>query len=106
MLTDRDKHSSAQNILKYARGLSQHCVSGSEALLSLGQLKQGVIKQFGLRDHVHPAHMQLQILSDYIFSSKQSLPDHVYARFGLEKLTESLSQEEKKELIQIMDKFV
>ena len=106
MLTDRDKLSSAQNILKYARGLSQHCGSGSDALLTLGQLKQGVIEQFRLRDHVHPAHMQLQILSDYIFSSKQSLPDHAYARFGLEKLTGSLTPHEKKELFQILDKFL
>ena len=68
MLTERDKLSSAQNILKYARGLSQQCRSSSDAVTTLGQLKQGVIKQYALRDHVHPAYMQLQILSDSIFA--------------------------------------
>jgi len=105
-LTDRDKHSSAQNILKYARGLSNLCSTESEALLAIGQLKQGVIKQFGLSDHVHPAHMQLQILSDFIFSKKQGLSEHVHARFGLERLTEPLTSQEKIELFQLLDKFI
>jgi hypothetical protein len=106
MLTDRDKQSSAQNILKYARGLSQKCSTPSEAITTIGQLKQGVIKQYGLRDHIHPAHMQLQILSDYIFSRQQSLPDHVYARFALDKLTATLDRNEQAELIQLLDKFI
>ncbi len=106
MLTERDRQSSAQNILIYARGLAKNCRSGTDALLALGQLKQSVMKQFGLRDHVHPAYMQIQILSDYIFSSTQGLPEHVYARMGLEKITDSLSATEKRELAQILEKFI
>ncbi len=106
MLTDRDKQSSAQNILKYAGGLSLQCTTTSEALLTIGQLKQNVIQQFGLRDHVHPAYMQLQILSDFIFSRQQSLPDHAYARFALEKLTASLNQNEKSDLFNKLEKFL
>ena len=106
MLTDRDKQASAQNILKYASGLSQQCATASEALSTIGQLKQNVIQQFGLRDHVHPAYMQLQILSDFIFSSQQSLPDHVHARFALEKLTASLNQNEKSDLFNRLEKFL
>lgn len=105
LLTDRDKLSSAQNILKYARGLKQHCTSGSDALLAIGQLKQGVIKQYSLRDHVHPAHMQLQILSDYIFSKTQDLPVQLHGRMALEKLTSPLSKTEQAELIQLLDSF-
>lgn len=106
MLTDRDKQSSAQNILKYANGLSQQCATASEALSVIGQLKTNVIRQFGLSDHVHPAYMQLQILSDYIFSRQQSLPDHLYARFALEKLTGSLDQNEKSDLFNKLEKFL
>ncbi|MFY9184149.1 MAG: hypothetical protein WBJ45_09455 [Limnohabitans sp.] len=106
MLTDRDKQSSAQNILKYAIGLSQQCTTGSEALLAIGQLKQNVIHQFGLRDHVHPAYMQLQILSDYIFSHQQGLPEHAYARFALEKITATLNQNEKSDLFNKLAKFL
>ena len=106
MLTERDKQSCAQNILKYARGLAQHCKSPSDALLTIGKLKQGVIKQFGLRDHAHPAHMQLQILSDYIFSRQQSIPDHTYARFALEKLTNPLTAQERTELFELLENFL
>lgn len=106
MLTDRDKVSSAQNILKYGRGLSQQCHSSSEAITTIGQLKQGVIKQFALRDHVHPAYMQLQILSDYIFSKTQDLPVQLHARMALEKLTSPLNKTEQTELIQLLDKFI
>ena len=106
MFTDRDKLSSAQNILKYARGLKQNCASRSDALLAIGQLKQGVIKQYGLRDHVHPAYMQLQILSDYIFSKTQDLPVQLHGRMALEKLTSPLSKTEQTELIQLLDKLV
>jgi len=106
MLTDRDKQSSAQNILKYAIGLSQQCTTASEALSTIGQLKQNVIRQFGLRDHVHPSYMQLQILSDFIFSRQQSLPDHTYARFALEKIIASLNQAEKSTLFNKLEKFL
>lgn len=106
MLTDKDKLSSAQNIAKYARGLSQQCRSSSEAITTLGQLKQGVIRQYALRDHVHPAHMQLQILSDYIFSKTQDLPTQLRARMALEKLTSPLNKTEQTEIIQLLDKFV
>jgi hypothetical protein len=106
MLTDRDKLSSAQNILKYARELKQNCVSRSDALMTIGQLKQGVIKQYGLSDHVHPAYMQLQILSDYIFSKSQDLPVQLHGRMALEKLTSPLSKTEQSELIQQLDKLV
>jgi hypothetical protein len=106
MLTDKDKLSSAQNIAKYAKGLSQKCHSPSEAITTIGQLKQGVIQQFGLRDHVHPAHMQLQILSDYIFSKTQDLPTQVKARMALERLTSPLNKTEQAELIQLLDKFL
>lgn len=106
MLTDRDKLSSAQNILKYAKGLNQQCSSASAAITTIGQFKQGVIKQFGLKDHVHPAYMQLQILSDYIFSKTQDLPTQVKARMALEQLTSPLSKTEQAELIQLLDKFV
>jgi hypothetical protein len=105
MLTDRDKLSSAQNILKYARGLSKQCRSSSEAITTIGQLKQGVINQYALRDHVHPAYMQLQILSDYIFSKSQDLPVQVHGRMALEKLTSPLNKAEQSELIQLLDKF-
>lgn len=105
MLTDRDKLSSAQNIFKYARELAQQCRSSSDAITTLGQLKQGVIKQYALRDHVHPAYMQLQILSDYIFSKTQDLPVQLHGRMALEKLTSSLSKTEQAELIQLLDKF-
>jgi hypothetical protein len=106
MLTDKDKFSSAQNILKYAKGLSQQCRSSSDAITTLGQLKQGVIKQYSLRDHVHPAYMQLQILSDYIFSKTQDLPTQVKARMALEKLTSPLSKTEQAEIIQLLDKLI
>jgi hypothetical protein len=106
MLTDRDKHSCSQNILKCAKGLSEQCATPSDALLAIGQWKQVVIKQFGLRDHVHPAHMQLQILSDFIFSKQQGVSEHAYAKSGLEKLTEPLNHQEKIELFQLLDKFV
>jgi hypothetical protein len=74
--------------------------------MTIGQLKQGVIKQYGLSDHVHPAYMQLQILSDYIFSKSQDLPVQLHGRMALEKLTSPLSKTEQSELIQQLDKLV
>jgi hypothetical protein len=50
--------------------------------------------------------MQLQILSDYIFSKTQDLPTQVKARMALEKLTSPLSKTEQAALIQLLDKLI
>jgi hypothetical protein len=50
--------------------------------------------------------MQLQILSDYIFSRGQNIADHTYARFALEKITDSLTADQKRQLINKLDKFM
>jgi hypothetical protein len=106
MLTDRDKKSSAQNILKIVKGLSENCSTGSEAIIKIGQFKQVVIKQFDLRNHIHPSYMQLQIINDYIFSKQQNQTDHAYTRFALDQMTVSLSQNEQNELIKLLGKFI
>jgi hypothetical protein len=105
-LTERDRASSAKNILKIADYLNQQCNTSSDALLAIGALKQDVIRQYGLNDHIHPAFMQVQILSDYIYSRGQSIVDHTYARFALEKITNSLTIDQKREMINKLEKFV
>jgi hypothetical protein len=55
ILSERDKTSSAKNIMVYAAGLAEQSQTTSAALSDLGNLKQSIIRQFGLRDHVHPA---------------------------------------------------
>jgi hypothetical protein len=106
ILTEKDRLSSAQNILKIADYLNQQCKSGSDALLTIGALKQEVIGKYVLRDHIHPAYMQVQILSDYIYSRGQSIADHTYARFALEKITDNLTIDQKRELISKLGKFL
>jgi hypothetical protein len=106
ILTERDRASSAQNILKLADYLNQQCKSGSDALIAIGALKQDVIRKYGLRDHIHPAYMQVQIISDYIYSSGQNIADHTQARFALEKITGSLTIDQKRELMTKLGKFL
>ena len=105
LLTEKDKFSVANNILKYAQGLSSHCTDASDALLTLGHLKQGVIKKFELRDHAHPAYISLQILSDFIFSKKQGADGHEHTRRALVKISDPLGKTEQTNLFILLGKF-
>lgn len=106
MLSERDKASSAKNILVISNAVAQRSASASDALLNLGGIKQDVIRQFGLRDHVHPGYMQVQILSDFIFSKKLDSATHAYAKQALEKILTPLTATEKSEVFRNLEKFI
>jgi hypothetical protein len=106
MLSERDRASCAKNMLIISNTLAKTSTSTSAALLELGGIKQGVIRQFGLRDHVHPAYMQVQILSDYIFSKSVDNGTHAFARQALEKMLAPLNTTEKAEAFKNLEKFL
>jgi len=106
ILSERDKASSAKNIMVYAAGLAEQSQTTSAALSDLGNLKQSIIRQFGLRDHVHPAYMQVQILSDYIYSKTSEGDAHARAKAALDQMIESLGDSEKKEIYKNLGKFL
>lgn len=106
ILSERDKASSAKNIMAYAEGLAEQSQNTSAALSDLGALKQDVIRQFGLRDHVHPAYMQIQILSDYIYSKTLDGDAHARAKAALDQMIMSLDDSEKKEIYKNLNKFL
>lgn len=106
ILSERDKASSAKNIMVYAAGLAEQSQTTSAALSDLGNLKQSIIRQFGLRDHVHPAYMQVQILSDYIYSKTLEGDAHARAKAALDQMIESLGDSEKKEIYKNLGKFL
>ncbi len=91
VLTDHDRLSSSKNILIYAKYLSDNCNTGAEALLKLAKLKQKAIQEHNLRDHNHPAFMQVQILSDYIYTHKQDQAQHLNTAYALRLITSSLN---------------
>ena len=106
ILSERDKTSSAKNIMVYAAGLAEQSQTTSAALSDLGNLKQSIIRQFGLRDHVHPAYMQVQILSDSIYSKTLEGDAHARAKAALDQMIESLGDSEKKEIYKNLGKFL
>jgi hypothetical protein len=106
ILSERDKASSAKNIMVYAAGLSEQSQTTSAALSDLGALKQDIIRQFGLRDHVDPAYMQVQILSDYIYSKSLEGDAHARAKAALDQMISSLGDSEKKEIYKNLNKFL
>ena len=106
LISDKDKATSVNNIYKYTMYLYENCSDPHGALLKIGELKQGVIGQYQLKDHRHPAFMQLQILSDYIFSKKQGGSSHIYAENAFAKITSSLESEKKIEMSKMLKKFI
>ena len=105
MLSERDKKSSAQNILRITEHLKDTCNNGSSALMEIGSIKQSVISKFGLRDHVHPGYMQVQILSDFIFSKSQNMADLLHSKMALDEILTPLTNNEKEIVITNLDRF-
>ncbi len=106
MLTPRDQKTSAQNIHAISRLISRDCTSPTEAILMLGKFKQEVIQKYALSNHVHPAYMQVQILSDFIFSAKQNAQSHEFAHKVLNRMIASLDKTEQADIFRSFSKFI
>lgn len=106
VLTERDKSASAKYILIYAKYLADNCDTGTEAIFALARLKQEHIKNYSLRDHFHPAFMQVQILNDYIFTHKNDKSQHSRTARALALFTSPLGSEDKEDLSQYLERLV
>lgn len=76
-LSYSDKKTVAENIEKFVDALSMETSSSVGALSRIAEYKQAIIQQYQIKDSGHPAFIQLQIISDYIFSRGQGFDPHV-----------------------------
>lgn len=106
MISVGDKTTVAMNILKVAKGLYDECGSLEEAIAKMIQFKQTVIQQFRLRDHRHPAYLQMEILLEVLIHCSGRTPAQYYAAETLKEVLEPLPSSERSQVQRYLSKFV
>lgn len=104
-LTDRDKKTVAENIEKFVVAVSAESSNGAGALSRLGEYKQAVMRQHNISTAQHPAFIQIQIISDYIFSYSQGAAEHGQCASIFKQMISSLSPEAQQEVINALSKY-
>jgi len=106
VISDNDKKTVAENILKISRAMDDSS-EGVDAYATLGKYKHEIIKQYNLKNHMHPAFMQVQILMDLLYSDKRINGDYFqYTLDAFKIITASLATDEKLELQRNLQKFI
>lgn len=105
-LSNRDKQTVAENIEKFVDALSAETSNSTAALSWIAEYKQAVIKQYGINDSRHPAFIQLQIISDYIFSRGQGFDEHVKCVAIFKDFISVLPEPSKQKILSSLNKLV
>ena len=104
-LSDRDKNTVAQNIEKFVVAVSTESSNGAGAISRLGEYKQAVMRQHNISTAQHPAFIQVQIISDYIFSQSQGATEHAQCASIFNQIISSLDPAAQKEVINALNKY-
>jgi hypothetical protein len=98
-LSDRDKKTVAENIEKFVAAISIETSNGAGAISRLGEYKQAVIRQHNISTAQHPAFIQVQIISDYIFSYSQGAAEHAQCASIFKEMISPLSPESQQKIL-------
>jgi hypothetical protein len=105
-LSDRDKKTVAENIEKFVDSIGLETKSSSDALSKIGEYKQAVIRQHNINNNRHPAFIQLQIISDYIFSRGQSSASHVKCVSIFKEFVSPLPENSRRKVLDTLNRFI
>jgi hypothetical protein len=105
MLSDRDKKTVAENIEKFVEALSTETSNSAGALSWIAEYKQAVIRQYQINDIRHPAFIQLQIISDYIFSRGQGFDVHAKCVLIFEDFISPLPEASREKILRSLNQL-
>lgn len=104
-LSDRDKTTVAANIEKFVTAISTESSNAAGAVSRLAEYKQAVIRQHNIRTSQHPAFIQIQVISDYIFSYSQGVSEHEQCANIFKQMISSLDPVIQKKIINTLAKY-
>jgi hypothetical protein len=105
-LSDRDKKTVAENIEKFVVAVSAESSNGAGAISRLGEYKQAVMRQHNISTSQHPAYIQIQVISDYIFSYSQGATEQAQCTSILKQMISVLDPAAQQEVINALSKYV
>lgn len=107
VITESDKLTSAQNILKISRMMREKYNTSADVQAMLSEYKQDIIRKYRLKDYMHPAFMQVQILMDLFYTDSRIGTHHFeYTMSVFNEIIKPLSANEKLELERNLKKFI
>ena len=104
-LSDRDKKTVAENIEKFVVAVSAESSNGAGALSRLAEYKQAVMRQHNISTSQHPAYIQIQVISDYIFSYSQSATEQTQCANIFKQMISVLNPAAQQEIINALNKY-
>ncbi len=104
-LSDRDKKTVAENIEKFVVAVSAESSNGAGAISRLAEYKQALIRQHNISTSLHPAFIQIQVISDYIFSYSQGATEHEQCADIFKQMINSLDPAIQQDLISALSKY-
>lgn len=105
MLSDRDKKTVAENIEKFVGALSTEASNSTSALSRIAEYKQAIIRQHQINDNRHPAFIQIQIISDYLFSKGQSMDSHAKCSAMFEDFISPLPEASREKILRTLNQL-
>lgn len=106
LITVRDKFTVAEGIKTLCKTLNEDCNSLDDAIAAMISNKQMIIRHFGLRDHRHPAYMQMEILLEVLVHCSGRTSAQVYATETFLKVLEPLSSFDRLQIQRNLSKFI
>lgn len=106
-LSERDRTTCAQNILRISRAMRDHHQTSTDATQMLGEYKQDIIRKNNLKNHMHPSFMEVQILMDLLYTDKRPETEYFdYTLSAFKEITARLTPVEIQELQSNLTKFI
>ncbi len=104
-LSDRDKKTVATNIEKFVIAISTESSNAAGAVSRLAEYKQVIIRQHNISSSLHPAFIQIQVISDYIFSYSQGATEHEQCASIFKQMISSLDPAIQQEITSALNKY-
>lgn len=104
-LSNNDKVKVAEGIEKFVELLSTETSNGAGALSRIAEYKQAVVSQYKINSNRHPAFIQFQIISDYIFSRKQSFDAHAKCVSIFKDFISPLPEDSQQKILNTLNRY-
>lgn len=106
ILSQGDKIKSAKNIVIISKMLSDECQTLEEAISMSITNKTIVIREYKLKNHRHPAYMQMEIILEILINCSGHSVAEQHAVDTLKEILQPLTSEEKLDIQKNLRKFV